>query len=170
MPATPRRRSPASPMPPRSRSGADTAVRSAPAARSPAGATRGPAPSEAFPAGSSSSRSRLHPIQCATNLAFLREGTMLRNRLGVRVLVAAVLLGTAVPAVVSAQPYHMEDSLRGGTMGNPSGGSFGPDGWTVTGVEDRIWYALPRLESGFVEFTMTNLTLDRLPLPDHEMF
>lgn len=87
---------------------------------------------------------------------------------GASIAILSVLLGAATSA--SAQPFHLEDSLRGGTMGNAMGGSFGADGWTVTGAGDRIWYALPRLGSGFVEFTITNVTVDRLPLPDHEIF
>jgi hypothetical protein len=79
------------------------------------------------------------------------------------------LLFLAAPERAGA--YHLEDSLRGGTAaGNPVGGSFGPDGWTVTSRTDRIWFAIPRLGSGFIEFTMTNLTLDNLVAEDNEMF
>jgi hypothetical protein len=66
--------------------------------------------------------------------------------------------------------FMMSDPLVGGTMGNAVGGSFGPDGWTVTANADRIYYALPRLAEGSVEFTMSNVTLDNLPLNDHEVF
>ncbi len=83
-------------------------------------------------------------------------------------LLALALLIPAARAV--AQPYHSEDTLRGATIGNAAGGSFGPDGWTVTDVADRIWYALPRLTSGSVEFTIANITLANLPLGDHEIF
>lgn len=82
--------------------------------------------------------------------------------------VSALVLCLSTP-VASAQ-FHLEDSLRGGTMGNPARGSFGPDGWTVTGVGDRIWYALPRLASGSVEFTVSNISTANLVLPDHEIF
>ena len=74
------------------------------------------------------------------------------------------------PARVSAQPYHLDDSLLGSTSGNRTGGSLGADGWTITGADDRIWYALPRLASGYVEFTVANITPAVLPLPDHEIF
>ena len=84
--------------------------------------------------------------------------------------IGLTLATLAAPLSASAQPFHMEDSLRGGTMGNPSGGSFGPDGWTVTSYGDRIWWALPRLASGYVEFTVENITLAVLPLGDHEIF
>nr|MDQ3037241.1 hypothetical protein [Myxococcota bacterium] len=90
-------------------------------------------------------------------------------RLAVPLLVAmiAVLSGAAR---AHAQPFHLEDTLRGGTSGNPIGGSFGADGWTVTAVDDRIWYALPRLASGSIELTVSNITLANLPLADHEIF
>lgn len=68
------------------------------------------------------------------------------------------------------QTFMMSDPLVGGTMGTALGGSFGADGWTVTGNADRIYWALPRLVEGSVEFTMTNVTLANLPLPDHEVF
>ncbi len=79
-------------------------------------------------------------------------------------------LACAAPAPAAAQPYHLEDSLRGSTSGNASGGSFGSSGWTVTSADDRIWYALPRLESGYVEFTLAGVTLANLPRADHELF
>ncbi len=82
----------------------------------------------------------------------------------------ALLMVLAAPAVARAQPFRFEDSLRDGTTGNATGGTFGPEGWTVTGVGDRIWWALPTLESGYVEFTVANITLDVLPLGDHELF
>ncbi len=89
-----------------------------------------------------------------------------------RLLPVLVLAAVAAVPVASAraQPFHLDDSLRGGTAGNATGGSFGPDGWTVTGVSDRIWYALPRLGSGYVEFTVANITIASLPLGDQEIF
>jgi hypothetical protein len=62
------------------------------------------------------------------------------------------------------------DPLVDGTMGTAVGGSFGPDGWTVTANADRIYWELPRLAEGSVEFTVTNMTMDNLPLNDHEIF
>lgn len=76
----------------------------------------------------------------------------------------------SVAAPAAAQPYHMEDTLRGSSAGNTSGGTFGSDGWTVTAVDDQIWYALPRLTSGSIELTVANITLGNLPLGDHEIF
>ena len=82
-----------------------------------------------------------------------------------------IFIALAVVARRDAWAYHLEDSLRGATAGNPVGGSLGPDGWTVTATTDRLWYALPRLTQGSVEFTITNLTQDRLgSTADNEMF
>lgn len=81
-------------------------------------------------------------------------------------IAAAALVG---PSPVSAQ-FHLEDSLRGGTSGNPIGGGFSSEGWTVTGQNDRIWWALPRLTSGSIEFTLTNATLANLVAADGEIF
>jgi hypothetical protein len=64
----------------------------------------------------------------------------------------------------------LNDPLVDGTMGPAVGGTFGPDGWTVTGNPDRIYWELPRLAEGSVEFTVTNMTLANLPLNDHEIF
>jgi hypothetical protein len=69
-----------------------------------------------------------------------------------------------------AGAWHLEDSLRGSTLGNAIGGSFGPEGWTVTDRADRIWYALPRLEQGFVEFTLSNVTPANIGDVDNELF
>lgn len=88
----------------------------------------------------------------------------------VRITLVCVAVLATPARRASAQPYHLEDSLRGGTMGTASGGSFGADGWTVTAVDDQIWYALPRLASGYAEFTVANITVASLPLPDHEIF
>ncbi len=66
--------------------------------------------------------------------------------------------------------FHLEDPLRGSSVGNALGGSFDAEGWTVTAVDDRIWYALPRLVSGSVEFTVANIAPANLPLADHEIF
>jgi hypothetical protein len=66
--------------------------------------------------------------------------------------------------------FMLADPLIDGTMGTPVGGAFGPDGWTVTAVADRIYWSVPRLVEGSVEFTIKNLTNDMLPLADHEVF
>lgn len=66
--------------------------------------------------------------------------------------------------------FMLADPLIDGTMGQQVGGSFGPEGWTVTGAADRVYWSVPRLVEGSVEFTIVNLTLDMLPLNDHEVF
>jgi hypothetical protein len=69
-----------------------------------------------------------------------------------------------------SQHFMFSDPLIAGTAGTAVGGSFGDAGWTVTGKADRVYWAIPRLVEGSVEFTMTNVTLDNLPLADHEVF
>jgi hypothetical protein len=66
--------------------------------------------------------------------------------------------------------FQLVDSLAGTTAGTQYGGSLGPKGWTVTGNADRIIYAVPRLVSGSVEFTVSGVSLAQLPLNDHEIF
>jgi hypothetical protein len=68
------------------------------------------------------------------------------------------------------EPFMMSDPLVDGTMGTAVGGSFGPDGWTTTDRTDRLYWALPRLAEGSVEFTVTGLTIELMPLEDHEIF
>lgn len=64
----------------------------------------------------------------------------------------------------------IHDPLIGGTTGTALGGSFSDAGWTVTSRTDRIFWAVPRLVEGSVEFTLTGVTLANLPLNDHEVF
>lgn len=66
--------------------------------------------------------------------------------------------------------FMLSDSLIGGTIGTPVGGAFGDSGWTVTDRADRVYWSLPRLTEGSVEFTVASITLDNLPLNDHEIF
>jgi hypothetical protein len=67
-------------------------------------------------------------------------------------------------------PFMMTDSLKGSTMGNAIGGSLGPDGWTVTAPTDVLWYAIPRLVEGSIQFTMSNVTIANLVVNDNEVF
>jgi hypothetical protein len=83
---------------------------------------------------------------------------------------ADVTIDAAVPPIDAPGPYLFTDSLQNGTLGNPVGGSFGPDGWTVTAATDRIWFALPRLSSGSIEFTVTNMSNGNLVRADNEIF
>ncbi len=69
-----------------------------------------------------------------------------------------------------SEVVSLHDPLIGGTMGTALGGSFGDAGWTVTSRTDRIFWAVPRLVEGSVEFTLTGVTLANLPLNDHEVF
>ena len=85
-----------------------------------------------------------------------------------RWLIALAVVVVSSPAL--AQPFSLNDSLRGSTVGNPVGGSLGPDGWTVTANTDRLWYAIPTLVTGSIEFTVTNMSNANLELPDNELF
>jgi len=68
-------------------------------------------------------------------------------------------------------PFSLNDSLKDmNPQGNVIGGSLGPNGWTVTGKNDRIWYAVPRLVEGSIEFTVEGITHQNLNLADHEIF
>lgn len=68
------------------------------------------------------------------------------------------------------EPFMMTDPLIDGTMGTAVGGSFGPEGWTTTDRTDRLYWALPRLAEGSVEFTVSDLAVELMPLNDHEIF
>lgn len=74
----------------------------------------------------------------------------------------------SLPRVAGA--FDLEDGLRGGTLGNAIGGTFDADGFHITDRTDRIWYALPRLATGSVEFTLSGVTMETLVLGDHEVF
>jgi len=72
-----------------------------------------------------------------------------------------VVLGGVVMAAlwpVAALAYHLADPLSNGTLGNATGGSFDSSGWHVTDTHDTIWYALPRLVSGSIEFDIGGFT------------
>jgi hypothetical protein len=66
--------------------------------------------------------------------------------------------------------FMLSDPLIDGTVGAPVGGAFGPEGWTVTGNADRVYWEVPTLFEGSVAFTVKNITHDNLPLNDHEIF
>ncbi len=83
-------------------------------------------------------------------------------------------LAGAVSLLLATTPggaFRLEDSLRNGTRGNQVGGRLAADGWHVTDRRDRVWYALPRLVSGSVEFTLANVTRASLgETGDNELF
>lgn len=91
------------------------------------------------------------------------------RRLAPTALTVLTLVCAAAPD--AAAQFTLDDSLRGSaTHGHAVGGSFGPDGWTVTDRTDRMWFELPRLVSGAIQFTVTGITPDNLNLADHELF
>lgn len=68
-------------------------------------------------------------------------------------------------------PFALSDSLKDGKpKGTAVGGTYGSSGWTVTQKTDRIWYSLPRLVEGSIEFTVSGITTSNLTLADHEIF
>lgn len=83
-------------------------------------------------------------------------------------LLAALALALAAG---DAGAWRLEDTLRGSTRGILVGGSVTAEGWRVTARTDRLWYAIPRLVSGSVEFTVTHLTMSSLSdTSDNELF
>lgn len=87
-------------------------------------------------------------------------------------LAAALVGATLMTASHTAfcWDFTLRDGLRGGTMGTAVGGAFSADGWTVQTKSDLVWYAVPRLVEGYVEFTVSGITMANLPLADHEIF
>src|SRR5688572_33345779 len=69
-----------------------------------------------------------------------------------------------------ASAYWMKDSLKSGTAGNLVGGQIVAEGWKVTAKADRLWYGLPRLVEGSIEFTVTGMSTSNLSAIDHEIF
>lgn len=68
-------------------------------------------------------------------------------------------------------PFRFVDSLRGGSAGIVMGGGFDGEGWHVAADTDRIVFdQLPRLSSGFVEFTLTGVSGANLVKNDNEIF
>ncbi len=85
-------------------------------------------------------------------------------------LIALPLVLTLLIAPRLAEAFHLDDTLRGSTTGHAIGGAFDASGWTATGRTDRLWWAIPRLASGSIEFTVNNISLANLTLGDHEIF
>lgn len=84
---------------------------------------------------------------------------------------SAVVLFVGLAFSSPASAYTLSDSLKDGApKGKAVGGSYGPSGWTVTGKADRIYYVVPRLVQGSIEFTASNITTSNLSLSDHEIF
>ena len=88
----------------------------------------------------------------------------------IAVVLAIVALSSSAALAGRAHAYHLEDSLRGSTTGTAIGGSFSADGWTVGAKTDRIWWAIPRLASGSIEFTVTGVSPANLLVNDNEIF
>ena len=84
---------------------------------------------------------------------------------------AALAISAILVSHRAAHAYHLDDSLRGGTAtGHQVGGTFDTEGWHVTDRTDRIWYVLPRLVSGSIEFTLGNVSAANLGSNETELF
>lgn len=68
------------------------------------------------------------------------------------ILVSSVLaLALSGPRAVRSAPVFV-DPLKGSTTGTRSGGKFVAGGWQVTGKDDTIYWHLPTIARGAVEF------------------
>src|SRR5438128_165405 len=84
---------------------------------------------------------------------------------------AAIPLGALLLFVLSgraiAQTLVLDEPLRGGASGSVGGGSFGPDGWRVTGKDDHIYWHIPTVQKGVAEFSVRGLAPS---LDEQELF
>ena len=67
------------------------------------------------------------------------------------VAVLAALSGPASAALV------LDDALEGATVGTRSGGAFMTGGWQVTGKDDTIYWHVPTITKGAIEFDVRGL-------------
>ena len=63
----------------------------------------------------------------------------------------------SLTAAAAAQQVILDDSLRGSSGGVVSGGAFQADGWRVTGKNDFIYWHIPTVSDGAVEFSVRGL-------------
>src|SRR5256885_1746218 len=55
--------------------------------------------------------------------------------------------------------YHLADSLRNASAaGHADGGKFTAEGWTSTAPTDIIWFSVPTMSSGSIEWMLTHVT------------
>ncbi len=74
------------------------------------------------------------------------------------VLLAAVLGLTGAPAVpLSAQTLVLQDTLLGSTSGTRAGGAFVTGGWKAVSQYDSIYWHIPTLAHGAVEWDISGL-------------
>ncbi len=81
--------------------------------------------------------------------------------------------GSAPPSAQGpAQPqqFSLRDSLKGSTKGNLVGGSIGPSGWTTSARSDRLWYEIPTLVEGSIQFVLSGVSNANLVEADNDMF
>jgi len=70
---------------------------------------------------------------------------------------ASVLFVLLSSTLAWSQDLVLDESLRGGSGGTVGGGSFGPDGWQVTGKNDSIYWHIPTLPQGAVEYSVRGI-------------
>jgi len=69
----------------------------------------------------------------------------------------AVLFLVLASTAAWSQELILDDSLRGGSQGVVGGGSFGPDGWTVTNKNDFVYWHIATVSQGVCEFSVRGL-------------
>lgn len=77
------------------------------------------------------------------------------------------------PNVDEPEPFDLNDSLRGTTTGTMIGGQITSTGWRVMDRHDRIYWAIPPLREGAIEFTVTGMSNgsgSNMALGDMEIF
>src|SRR5688572_16109222 len=79
---------------------------------------------------------------------------MYEVRSTIRGLALSFLLNAAQ---LNAQTLVLDDPLSGSTLGTRAGGSFVGGGWQVTGQHDAIYWHIPTLTRGAVEWDMRGL-------------
>ncbi|MEP0843167.1 MAG: hypothetical protein HRF43_10725 [Phycisphaerae bacterium] len=79
----------------------------------------------------------------------------------------AAALGLLVSASALRAQLILDDPLTGSTRGTRSGGQFTAGGWKVTGTNDFIYWHVPTLTGGAVEFDVRGLNPGECR-PDHE--
>ncbi len=71
------------------------------------------------------------------------------------VIVFSVLLFSGTPKANGA--LVLDDPLQGATTGTRAGGTFVTGGWMVTGKDDSIFWHVPTITNGAVEWSVTGL-------------
>lgn len=79
-----------------------------------------------------------------------------RPRIGRWAAVGVLVYALAGPQAARGAPV-LDDALQGATVGTRSGGAFVTGGWQVTGKNDTIYWHVPTLARGAIEFDVRGL-------------